>query len=202
MLEPILEGHIPVEALEHDSAIVYTIDQGFRLAYCNQAWDDFALQNGGAHLVREKQVGLPVLGHFSGPLRRFYRDIFARVFADRQPWEHSYECSSAEVYRRFQMRILPLRTPASLLVVNSLEVEMAHERDACEPSPDLYRTAEGLVVMCSHCRRTRRNSGPETWDWVPAYVAAPPAQTSHGICHICLNYYYPFLRSAELTSAR
>ena len=60
-------------------------------------------------------------------------------------------------------------------------------------APELYRDRDGTIVMCSNCRKTRRvGVAPETWDWVAALVANQPAGVSHGLCKICLEYYYPF----------
>jgi hypothetical protein len=45
--------------------------------------------------------------------------------------------------------------------------------------------------MCGHCRRTRRpGSAPEVWDLVAAHISALPPNVSHGLCGICLDYYY------------
>lgn len=78
------------------------------------------------------------------------------------------------------------------MVVNSLVVERAHEDSGLPPLSSMYQDGKGLVVMCSHCRRTRRAAQvPEQWDWVPEYVAMPAANTSHSLCPVCLDYYYP-----------
>lgn len=51
-----------------------------------------------------------------------------------------------------------------------------------------YRDANGLIVMCMYCHRTRRVT-PESdqWDLVEAYAITPPVRVSHGICKACLN---------------
>ena len=54
-----------------------------------------------------------------------------------------------------------------------------------------YATDGDVIVQCCHCRRTRRSDGSDVWDWVPAWVASPPPETSHGICPLCLEYFYP-----------
>ena len=33
-------------------------------------------------------------------------------------------------------------------------------------------------------------TAPESWDWVPAFVAQPPSKISHGLCPLCTVYYY------------
>ncbi len=51
-----------------------------------------------------------------------------------------------------------------------------------------YRDANGLILMCMYCRRTRRaNSTSEQWDWVEAYVLQMPSNVTHGICKSCMK---------------
>ena len=51
-----------------------------------------------------------------------------------------------------------------------------------------YRDANGLLLMCMYCHRTRRNlPNTDQWDWVEAYAADTPERTSHGICKDCLD---------------
>jgi hypothetical protein len=111
--------------------------------------------------------------------------------AEQQPWEHSYECSSPECYREYHMQVLPLQAPPRLVVVNSLVVEKAHERIVRPPLTALYRTTGGVIGMCMHCRRTQRSDRSDVWDWVPAFLATPPDNVSHGLCSTCFRYYYP-----------
>jgi hypothetical protein len=180
-----------IEGFEDDRSVVYMLDADLRLLYCNKAWDEFAEHNGGAHLRRIDQLGNSVLDAISEPLKTFYGTVFARSLAEQQRWEHLYECSSPECYREFHMQVLPLRAPSRLLIVNSLVVEKAHDRIRLPPLTAVYRTTGGVIGMCMHCRRTRRIDEPDTWDWVPEFLARPPANLSHGICPTCFQYYYP-----------
>jgi hypothetical protein len=185
-----LEQDPVIEWFEDDRSVVYMLDADLRLAYCNKAWDEFAVHNGGAHLRRIEQIGCRVLDAIPEPLKAFYRSAFERSLTVQQPWEHRYECSSPECYREFHMQVLPLRAPPRLVVVNSLAVETAHERIRQAPLTAVYRTADGVIRMCMHCRRTRRNDA-DIWDWVPEFLATPPDNVSHGLCQTCFRYYYP-----------
>lgn len=197
-LDCIVRGEIQTDELEDDQSVVYLLDNDLQLSYCNKAWDEFAEHNGGARLQRIQQVGLPVLDSISEPLKTFYGTVFQRVLAEQQPWEHSYECSSPERYRKLHMQVLPLQAPPRLVIVNSLVVEKAHERIMHPPLTALYRTACGMIVMCMHCRRTRRSEGPDIWDWVPEFLAVPPDNVSHGLCSTCFSYYYPQVTQRRL----
>ncbi len=59
-------------------------------------------------------------------------------------------------------------------------------RDRVRASDQLYRDADGLLMICMYCHRTRRNLSDE-WDWVEAYATAVPARASHGICKACFE---------------
>ena len=74
-------------------------------------------------------------------------------------------------------------------VVNSLMVERPHDRPVAEPAAELYVSQDGIVCMCSYCRRTMQTGEPDQWDWVPAFVTERPPRVSHGFCRICAEYY-------------
>lgn len=183
-----------LESIEEDHSILYLLRPDLRIAYCNKAWDRFAAENGGVRLNRGEVLGTSVLEIIPEPLRSFYAGGFASAKREFRPWEHDYECSSPDLYRLFHMRVLPLAN-SYLLVENSLRIERPHgaERPPMPANAALYLNANGLVTMCSHCRRTRRSSTLETpvWDWVPSYLENPPATVSHGLCRNCRAYFYP-----------
>lgn len=195
--EPYLDA-FDLQALEHEAGSVYGLYEDGRLAMYNQAWVDFALANGGAnYTLAADTLGLSVFDALKGPLRDHFIARCQEVLSHQRVWTHRYECSSAEIYRVFHMSIYPLKRPRvcmrGLLLVNSLVVEMPHDpeqRPICEPLLERYETSESLVVQCSHCRRVRR-AMERSWDWVPDLVKFCPENVSHGLCEVCLDYYYP-----------
>lgn len=186
-----LLSEIPREVLEQDRSVIFALDSRFHIVYCNAAWDAFAAANGAAHLQRPAPVGRFLFEFIRGPVSGFYEAAYRRVLETVKPWRHVYECSTATTFRRFAMQVLPMRRTQGLLVVNSLCVERPHEPPHALGAPLEYRSPKGVVVMCSHCRRTRRAGGSEQWDWVPGHVERLPGNTSHGLCDLCLEYYYP-----------
>jgi hypothetical protein len=79
-----------------------------------------------------------------------------------------------------------------LLVAHSLSQETSHTQPSSPPIESLYRDDQGVLCQCGHCRRVRRAGHDSAqWDWVPDYVAQPPADTSHGLCPLCTQYYFP-----------
>jgi hypothetical protein len=181
--------------LENDPAVIYFLSPDFLITHCNLAWDQFARQNGGENLGRDVVVGRPVMNAVPAPLKPFYDHAYDRVLNSQEPWEHTYECSSATTYRSFRMSIYPDPVDNGLVVVNSLTVERPHGNDG-EPSTltSAYSSPEdGIVTMCCHCRRTRRIEEKKLWDWVPSFVERPPRALSHGICPVCSNMFYASL---------
>ena len=55
-----------------------------------------------------------------------------------------------------------------------------------------YRDSFGIIVICMHCRRTRRNtSDGHEWVLVVEYLATRPNGVSDGLCPECLEKHYP-----------
>jgi hypothetical protein len=186
-----LLGEIPAAALEQDPSVIFALDSTLHITYCNAAWDHFAAANGGPGLVRPAPIGRPLLAYINGPLAGYYGGALRHVLKTGAPWRHTYECSSRATFRKFLMHVFPVRKTQGLLVVNSLRMERPHELSHDRIGAGDYRTSEGVVVMCSHCRRAQRRGSPDQWDWVPEYVEHLPPNTSHGLCNLCLEYYYP-----------
>ena len=183
------------EIVEADTAVIFCLDSDLLITYCNPAWDRFATENGGPELRRPQVIGTCVLDYISGPARDYYATAYKRVLAQSKPWQHRYECSSEKVHREFRLLAIPIKKRPGVFVRNSLDVEHAHQEALSKPLEKVYRQSNGLITMCSGCRRTRRNlSGVEIWDWVPAFLALPPAaarQITYGICSTCRELYYP-----------
>ena len=55
-----------------------------------------------------------------------------------------------------------------------------------------YRDSHGVIVMCMHCRRTRRVPPDEhVWQFVDQHITNRPQNVSDGICEECLEKHYP-----------
>ena len=196
--DPTLEAHarvagLSIEELESEQSIVYLLDSDLRLVYCNPAWDQFAIRNQGDGLEWNGPRGTPILEAIADPIRPFYEEGFRRVAETGEVWEHDFECSSSELYRRYHMQVKPLEATGGFIIINSLLVETPHEADrlAMPEVTTLYLGQGDIVTMCCHCRRTQRSDGSQTWDWVPRYLEAPPGRVSHGLCASCAAYFYP-----------
>jgi hypothetical protein len=184
----------PLLQYEDDPGIIYVIDTDFRIVYCNAAWDRFAMENGGEHLLRETQIGRSVLEVTPIALLRFYQTLYDSVIRDRerQGRDVLFECSSPDTYRRFHMH-LALRQLAGgqtfLVVVNSLVIEKPYPADGMFRR-SVLRDINGMITMCAHCRRVRIPGSIDTRVWAPDLVKEMPAEVSHDICGVCFDLHH------------
>lgn len=178
--------------LERNPAVSYILDSGYRFVHCNPAWDNFATMNGAPRLTGESVIGSSIFEAIPDVLKNFYSEAFTRA-RRRGLWEVSYECSSPDQFRKYRMRVHALKNRAWLLVTNPLVYESAHRNVAVADSK-LYLQANGLVLMCSHCRCSQRVNLPDQWDFVPDYLRLEGQASlivSHGFCPVCYAYFYP-----------
>lgn len=189
--ELMLPMGVPRSVLERSKAVICALGPDLRITYCNPAWDEFARENAGQDVLAQGVVGSRLLEVVAEPLKAFYQEIFERARATGLVQEFDYECSSAEVYRNFHMQVLPLQDGHGFLVMHSLRVEKLLDfRPALAPDDARYAGPDGIIVMCCHCRRTRRAQDANAWDWVPAYLQRR-SHVSHGLCGVCYAYFYP-----------
>lgn len=175
-------------AYDEDNSVIYLIDAEKRVIRCNRGWDRFALANGGDKSVSGRVVGTDIMAIVPLELREFYRAAYDNVQRHRREWWHMFECSSATQKRVFQMRILP-SDDGGLLTINTLTISS----DLEVPEPRIvsdYADSEGIVTMCSHCRRVRRLGRPRGWDWVPQLLIGTQTLVTYGLCEFCTAYHY------------
>lgn len=181
--------------LASDQAVIYALNSEFRLIWCNEAWDQFARENGGLELLGAAQIGVSVMAVTPAPLQAFYAGLYRRALNGEDFVEHSYECSSDETFRIFHMQVKRMKLPESdpfLVVVNSLNLEESIPHSAALPAPtrESLRQASGLITMCCHCRRTQIPGSENTWVWIPDLVREMPDEATHGICPTCFSMHY------------
>lgn len=175
-------------AYDDDSSVICLLDSQRRITRCNREWDRFALANGGDDAVSGKVIGTDIMAAVPSHLRGFYSAAYDNVQRHRRDWWHTFECSSPTQARIFHMRILPCEQ-AGLLIVNTLvsstDLETTTPRDIAE-----YADLEGVVTMCSHCRRVRCRRDPRTWDWLPELLIGSQVLVTFGLCAFCTAYHY------------
>jgi hypothetical protein len=183
--------NLSIDALEQSSSVVFLLNDGLEITYCNPAWDEFARANGGGKWTRDKVAGYDLTQCIPPVLRSFYDRVFASA-RNGEVMEFEYHCSSPEKFRLLHMRVLPFLQAGGFAVVNSVRIETKYG----EPSPanaTPYFEKHGLATMCAHCRRVRLQ---ESWHWVPGLLNTHEPSISHGLCPICHAYFYGDLKCA------
>ena len=188
---------IGVDSLETHKGTIFGIWPDRRLAYFNPWWFRFAVENGGeGSIPLDWALGRSVMDSVPDSLGDFYENLYRSVLdrdpASGSPVQHEYECSSAEIFRRFLMTLYRLGNQEGILVVNSLVIERPHDkavRPPREPLPDAYSDEGGFIHQCASCRRVMNMKETGRWDWVPAWVARPPTRTSHTLCDTCMPFF-------------
>jgi len=178
---------------DDDPAVIYVLDRALNITYRNAAWDKFALRNGGGALTRDRQTGMNALDATPTPLLPFYTALYKAVLRDGNGMDHLYECSSDKIFRRFHMHVTRKEVPGTghfLVVVNSLIVDKQHDKPKVRYDLRILREENGLITMCSHCRRVRLPKVDEGWVWVPDLVRNMPPEVSHGLCTVCFDIHY------------
>ncbi|MBU2501240.1 hypothetical protein KJ682_07940 [bacterium] len=190
----ILEG-FDVKELDELGNPVFAVDGDLTMVYANPAYFDFARDNGGGSDFADRWgIGCNILEAMPANLESYFRKMFSLCLEQKAPWDHQFECSSPERFRLFNQRVYPLGERSGLVVLNSLVTEVRHDPAARPPQtadPAVYCDDRGLVHQCVQCRRILRQGEAHEWDWVPAWVATPPPEVTHGFCPVCLDFYYP-----------
>ncbi len=180
-----------LDTLEQETSAAYALDENLSITYCNPAWKSFAQANAGSCFTTAGLEGQPVLNFISEPLKTFYEHIFRATLTTGNPWRQSYECSTPTLFRQFSMHVLKVEGLNALVVTNYLEIECPHlsKRTSRATDSEVYLSDEGILSMCSNCRRVRQARGPEIWDWVPDYLEGSRDNVSHGLCPLCIHQF-------------
>jgi hypothetical protein len=180
--------HFDAAGLSARDSTVIAIDPRGRIVWLNPGWYEFASRNGGQQVIERFGLGACYLDGISGSLRDLFERALRRSLATREPFEHSYECSSASLHRLHRLRVLPV-VGAGFLLEHSQICELPSSEVPALALPARYVDEHGLVAQCSNCRKVRR-ADRSAWDWVPEWVAQSPSGTTHGICEVCVGFYW------------
>ena len=178
-------------ALEAEHGSAYLLRTDLSVQYVNEGFKRFARENGAPGLERGWESNFPITAYFQPPLGDLFKAKLFRVLDRGVAWNHSYECSSRGIYRKFNMHVQATAEGDGLIVVHSLSVEAAFADVPAETEAlaSLYTDARGLIVQCCSCGRVLQPTC-ETWHWAPGLVGAGRRNVSHGICSTCDVQYY------------
>lgn len=186
------------EELNSSENSIFGLWPDLTLAFFNDGWFHFSEANKGEpRISREWILGRSLMEAIPEILHEFFTEGFSKCLAAGKPWEHVYDCSSPEIYRLMHQITYPLGSEG-FLVVNSPRIERQIEEPPEKRDPDHYVDPNGIIHQCARCRRVENLAVKNRWDWIPAWVASPLQNVSHGLCPVCLDYYYPVAQNKPI----
>jgi hypothetical protein len=192
-----VDSRFGLALLDRDPSSIAAIAPDGRIAWVNEGWKTFARVNGAEGPTI--QVGADYFDAIRGEVRSAFEAAASSCLAGEEPFVQEYECSSATLFRAYQLRMVPLSRRA-LLLVHSLIEERPQDRRPEPPDESRYRDEAGLIAQCMNCRRVRARAD-RSWHWVPEWAAETPVRVTHVLCAVCRGFYWPPRKTAGTTTA-
>jgi hypothetical protein len=164
------------ERLDEDSSPLVGVWSDLRIAYTNRAWHEHT-RNAAFHTL-----GRSIVPALPPDAAEFLAGPHAHAQTIRP---HAFEFV-ADDERASQLLVYSLARAGFLLVIAKLY------GDDAAPDEAPYRNHHGFMMQCAHCRRVRAVHEVPGWDAVPGWAKQPRPQTSHGICYLCFEIYFPY----------
>jgi hypothetical protein len=184
-----------IHELATRSSAAVLLDLEGTILFSNDAWERFVHATGA---FGDLAVGMRLVDGIQGEVpRTIFQELVARV--SRPPpraMTITTECNGPDVARLVTTQLTPVLAGAEAIGL-TLVLKIVRELPAAEVyqvtagTTDEYRAPGGALEQCCCCRRTRRPADPAEWDFVPALVAAPPADTTFAYCPLCHELHNP-----------
>lgn len=174
--------------LDAESASLVALGVDLGILWVNAGWERFAAANRGGDVLERFGKGTSYLDGISGAQREHYEAVLRGALVDDEPHESFYECSTPETFRLLKLRALPF-PGRGLLLEHTIVEERPHDRTPEPLDERRFTDSRGLVLQCGNCRRTQ-DPAARSWHWVASWVDNQPSNTTHGVCAVCLGYYY------------
>ena len=182
--------------LRNLSNTLYVVDKNYSIVDYNDGYTAFAMANDGQDIFEKWPLGANILSAVPEVLRDVIKKMYDDVFFNNAVIEHTYDCHSPTVFRRFKMRILPYMNDFALhehCKIESSSLTGAHDI-ADDTIRAEYIDQHGMIHQCCHCRRIQSCTDTQNWVWVVALIRRNNvflSQISHTICPVCLLHYFP-----------
>jgi len=172
---------------EASREIIYQLDRDGRILSVNEAWDDFAQENGGEAVLADRVLGRPLGQYISDPVTRaLYEHLVDRARRSGQDVRFRLRCDSPGRRRLLEVRIAPAPDDGvefRTRVVDSSERDVPVLLDPAAPR------GGDFIGMCSWCQRLEVDGRwLEVEDVVRElrlFERPEVPQVSHGICPDC-----------------
>jgi len=172
---------------EASREIIYQLDRDGRILSVNEAWDDFAQENGGEAVLADRVLGRPLGQYISDPVTRaLYEHLVDRARRSGQDVRFRLRCDSPGRRRLLEVRIAPAPDDGvefRTRVVDSSERDVPVLLDPAAPR------GGDFIGMCSWCQRLdvggRWMEVEDVVRELRLFERPAVPQLSHGICPDC-----------------
>ena len=168
-------------------SVIYHVDQSDRLRSFNDAWSDFARENGAAELGGERIEGSVLWDHLDEETTQLYRRMLHRLRDGAPDIRFSFRCDAPDRRRLLAMHMSSLGGGNIAFVVTPLAEQ---ERPTVDLLDSTLPRTDAFVLICAWCKLVELPSGA----WVEVEAAIPALglfdrdaypRLSHGICPEC-----------------
>lgn len=174
--------------IEDRRKFIYRIDGEDQIVFANQAWYDFATENGTAGLTERSILRRPLWSFVADAgTRAILHMVISKVRHTGKPIRLPYRCDDPAIRRFMEVEIRPL--PNAYVEFDSRIVLQEKREPVRLWSPETQRTDE-LIVSCSWCKKIQVESSHwmEVEDCIIAhemFTAPRLPRVTHGVCPAC-----------------
>ncbi len=174
---------------EINSDLTYRIDKYYNITFVNDAWNEFAIENKGSHLLSEFVVGKNLFDFITCPATsNLYKMLLNKVRNTQKLISFSFRCDSQDKKRFMKMVINPLNNGGFEFVSIILSEE---SMDIISTVFSETKKENKLLTTCSWCNKIKLDD-----KWIDIEKAIEILDLfgvncnnipllSHGMCEIC-----------------
>jgi len=167
---------------------IYSINENHRIDYVNDAWLEFASENGATRLTKDDVLNKSIWSFIAGrDTEQIFDLLFKKLKSNKARIAVPFRCDSPDC-RRFMM--LEMYSPDERNIQFKSWVVKEEKRPAVELLNFREEKSDRILRMCSWCKKI--DAGDERWVEVEDAVEelnlfdeAPLPQFTHTICPPC-----------------
>ncbi len=166
----------------------YNIDRSDRICSVDEAWLDFARENGAGHLTEPSVIGRRLWEFISGrETQHLYRLIFERVRESGQTTVVPFRCDSPRCRRFMELSVAPAESDGLELLVRVLREESRVHVNLLDVR---ISRDDRFLEICSWCKCVRVDEDhwfevEEAIRRLQLFLAPELPSLTHGLCRPC-----------------
>lgn len=175
-------------AIRKATETTYQLDAELAIAALDDAWSQFATENGAPDLVAPNPLRKPILSFIADPTtRQIYQDVFATA-RSRGAISFPLRCDSPSLRRYLRLSVAATEDNGFLIRSTVLRLEAREAVSLLQPTD---RRSDEFLRGCSWCKRFdvrgRWEEVEVAIEQLRLFEAERPPQISHGMCESCLE---------------